>query len=183
MIISVRGTSGSGKTHLVRRVKALYDNWETVVEFGKIVGYANPKLFIFGDYRDSLQSAGADSIKWGKFAHREHRMTFLRNWAVHYNVLFEGLMESNEVGRTAVWNKQVPVHVVFLDTPLEECLAYVNRRRAARGVVDPVNPYKTTVKHQELLRVHARLGNVGVDSRRLDREQAYRWVCQLLGHA
>src|SRR5262245_42776700 len=102
MIISIRGTSGSGKTYLAQRVKAWWgDDWETKIEMGKIIGYTSRGLYLFGPYREGLQSCGADSMKWGVFRTREYRMNYLREWLYNgYHVLFEGLMESGEFHRT-----------------------------------------------------------------------------------
>jgi len=182
MIISVRGTSGSGKTTLVRKVKAWWGgDWKEQVENGKITGYTSGSLYIFGDYRDGLQGGGADITKWGPYRTRQYRMNNIADWARKgYHVLFEGLMESNEVGRTVAWGAICPVHVIYLDTPLEDCLAYINKRRAARGVHTAVDPYQTTRKHTDLKRVQRRLTAAGVDAPWLDREIAFQRIRELL---
>jgi hypothetical protein len=183
MIISIRGTSGCGKTTLMRRVKDWWsEKWDEKVENGKITGYTSNGLFIFGTYRDGLQSGGADTTKWGPFVTRQYRMDYLTHWARDgYHVLFEGLMESNEVGRTVAWMQICPVHVIFLDTPLEDCFAYIAKRRAARGVLTPVDPYQTKRKFGDLQRVNNRLVAAGVDSRWMNREAAFPHICGLLG--
>jgi GTPase SAR1 family protein len=182
MIISIRGTSGCGKTTLVRRVKEWYsDEWDSQLENGKITGYTSRNLFIFGSYREGLQTGGADSTKWGPFRTREYRMNHLTGWLRNgYNVLFEGLMESNEVGRTVKWGELGPVHVIFLDTPLEICFDYIAKRRAARGVHTPVDPYQTTRKFSDLQRVSRRLVAAGVDATWMDRDAAYFQIQKLL---
>src|SRR5262245_40357549 len=121
MFVSIRGTSGSGKTTLLRRVKEWWgDDWEIErFENGKIIGYTSRNLFIFGNYREGLQSGGPDVTKWGEFRTREFRMSFMAGWARKgYHVMFEGLMESGEVHRTVAWGAIAPVHTVFLDTPI-----------------------------------------------------------------
>jgi len=108
-------------------------------------------------------------------------MDYIAQWAQKgYHVVFEGLMESNEVHRTVAWGTICPVHVIYLDTPLEDCFAYINKRRMARGLLTPVDPYHTKHKYGDLQRVQQRLVAAGLDAPWLDREAAFQRVCELL---
>jgi len=188
MIISVRGTSGCGKTTLVRRVKDWWsDSWEEQTELDievenvKITGYTSSQLFIFGPYKEGVQTGGVDAIKWGPFRFRKHRMDFIESWLRKgYHVIHEGLMESAEVNRTATWQAICPVHAIFLDVSIQDCLAYINQRRAKRGIMEPVNPDLTVAKFKELKNVQRRLVAAGIDAPWLDREAAFHRICELL---
>lgn len=181
MIISVRGTSGSGKTHLARELMALYPSREDVLLGEKLVGHdLGGSLFVLGPYRDSAWSGGADMM--GKpNKDREAKFRLIYDWALRRHVFYEGLMEGNEVQRTVALSRQFETHVIFLDTPLDLCLQAVNERRAARGITEPVDPRKTEEKHAELTRVRVRLRQAGVTTHMLGREAALNCVRGLLG--
>lgn len=183
MIISVRGTSGSGKSYLVRRVMALLPEPQKVEHLGREVGLLyprNPPLFLFGRYVEGRTSAGADLVG-GELKVREARFKFLEDRVKQEDLLFEGLMDSNEVTRTITLKRQHPTHIIFLNTPLQDCLAAINARRAAKGNMEPVSLKKTTEKFEELKRVRHRLKDAGVATYFLDREAAFLKVCELLG--
>jgi cytidylate kinase len=188
MIISIRGTSGCGKTTLVRRVKDWWgDDWTPIierdlqVENDKIVGYTSGKVFLCGPYKDGLQTGGVDGVKWGPFRGRDYRMDYYLQWANKgYHLISEGLMESAEFRRTVAWNESHPVHAIFLATPIEECLARINRRRRIRGVLEDVNPKLTVRKHEEVMRIQKRMVVAGVDARVMDSEAAFTYICELL---
>lgn len=179
MIISVRGTSGSGKTHLARALmEKLPPPVPLLVEGRKrpLALDCGPVRFL-GDY--GVQQGGADTVR----DPREQVFRLIAQWADGgRHVFYEGLMVSNEVTRTLDLGRRHPTHVIFLNTPLDQCVAAINERRAARGVQEPVSLKKTTEKHEELLRVRARLRPSGiVQVYSLDREAAYLKVCELLG--
>lgn len=179
MIISVRGTSGSGKTHLARALMALYPSRQTLEVGGKLGGYLlGDRLRVFGPYDERVQASGADAMR--RFS-REQKFEIIGQWANQGDVFYEGLMEGNEVTRTVAQARDHTTHVIFLDHALEDCLNSINARRALRGVLEPVNPKKTEEKFEELKRVRVRLRQAGVTTHLVDRAGALNLVRGLLG--
>lgn len=95
-------------------------------------------------------------------------------------MFYEGLLIANEVTRTVLLARTHPTHVIFLDTPLDACLAAINARRALKGVTEPISRKKTEEKYVELGRVRQRLRQADVPTYLLDREAAFLKVRELL---
>jgi predicted kinase len=132
MIVSIRGTSGSGKSTLVRDVMSLYPQKSRIMikDRARPIGYLlsgrERTLFVVGHYETAC--GGCDTIPvvddiydMVRRAHEEG-----------HNVLFEGLIISAEYKRMAALHSDgLPLEVLVLDTPIEECLAGINARRRA----------------------------------------------------
>jgi hypothetical protein len=156
-IINVRGTSGSGKSTLMRKFMA-QGKAEPVEFFGAkgtralvtrvtgVNGLGSP-TYVFGPYTSPC--GGCDAITdYGNIVPE-----LLRRYAPKGHILFEGLLISGgigAVGRTMLElaGKSRTVKFALLDTPLELCVDRVNQRRAARGVLEPVNPRNTEQKYR-----------------------------------
>lgn len=179
MIISVRGTSGSGKTHLARRLMSILPAPTPLMSEGRGRPLALDcgQVRFMGDY--GVQQGGADTVR----DPREQVFRLIDQWASGgYHVFYEGLMASNEVTRTLEMGRRHPTHVIFLTTPLDQCVEAINARRVVRGVDEPVSIKKTAEKYEELVRVRSRLRAAGiVQVHALDREAAFAHVCGLLG--
>lgn len=163
MIINIRGTSGCGKSHLVRHIMSLYEHKEAVRVakrkqplFYLCTNGTGPVLAVLGHYETAC--GGCDTIPSLDQVYalvREHN-------AAGRNVLFEGLLLTNEVNRT----KDLPdCRVIFLNEPLKVCLDSVNGRRAerakAKGItLGPVNPANTEAKWNQAKRAFERFGEL-----------------------
>lgn len=183
-IIQIRGTSGSGKSHLIRRVMAKYS---TKVPH-HIPGRKQPfyyelrnawpgkPLFIVGHYETPC--GGSDTISNGT----DVIYDLVRTLAQEGNVLFEGLLISIEVTRTATLVNHGELHVIQLATPLEDCIASIKQRRLARGVDKPFNEGNAESKHKGTKTSLVRLAKASPDilTYTLDREAAYAKVVELL---
>lgn len=132
MIINIRGTSGSGKSHLVRSLMECYDSRLRVMQDGRKqpIGYlldssvSGRRLAIPGHYETDC--GGCDTITNMEQIFQEVRVAH----RVGYDVVFEGLLVSADIQRTlALHTEGLPLLVIALSTPLEECLASVNSRR------------------------------------------------------
>jgi energy-coupling factor transporter ATP-binding protein EcfA2 len=211
VIINIRGTSGSGKSTLVRRVMELYKGGKTrVMADGRKqpIGYimhspAGRPLAVVGHYETDC--GGCDTIS--------QMETIFENAAkadqLGMDVLFEGLLISADVNRTVALHKVAKrgMQVVALTTPLEQCLADVNKRRkgayekrinalssentalaeAGRKLRElppergDVNPANTTSKFKGVKQSLVRLRDAGVKTHELNREAAFTLIANLYG--
>lgn len=193
MIINVRGTSGSGKSTLMRSVMDQYAVREPVHVAGRKrplyyklwshethhVRRLGPDLVVLGHYDTAC--GGCDTIPTTD-------MTYDLVLEAHYmlgaHVLFEGLLISSDAQRTISLGQQVGTEnllVVELATTLEECLASVNQRRAARDPdLPPVDPKNTTAKWKGVQSSGAKLREAGVPYEVLGRDAALARVLEVL---
>jgi hypothetical protein len=129
MIVSVRGTSGSGKSTLVQKLIA---DRTPIFELGKLVGHQCKNFRVVGPYPDDLTLAAGVDILNHDSRKRDALFDQIIRWAVLGHVLYEGLLISNEVGRTVQIAQTFPTTVIFLTTPLDVCLDRINARRRLR---------------------------------------------------
>src|SRR5262245_12865768 len=143
MIINVRGTHGSGKTELARRVMARFKRKKPLYIEGRKapIGYlcSNPsedrKLFVAGSYESV--TGGCDTIPKvdlmyttiRKYAKREHDVLFEGILAQHSTPNIQRLIDAgNEVA------------VVVIDVATSKAIKGVKARRRARGDTRPLDP-------------------------------------------
>jgi len=183
MIVNIRGTSGSGKSHIIRQVMDRYggkDSFEPVMLEGrkKPFGYYSTSggLFIPGHYES--QCGGCDTIHG-----QDTIFNLVRSWAERgANVLFEGLLVSEEVRRTVELSKSFSeLRVLAIDHPIEECLAAINGRRLLRNPeAAPVNPANTTNRVRVISRAMSRLTKAGLPAQWGTRGQVLCWTKEFL---
>lgn len=140
MIINIAGTNGSGKTYVVRAmleraklIQVIPGNklWK---EFGRLVELAPGRtIFVLGRYEDKWDTGGADTIKDVELI---YRLVF-EHVSKGEDVVYEGAMAMNHMRGCDMVGKMVraniPVHVLLLQTTLDECKAGINARRSRRG--------------------------------------------------
>lgn len=165
MVINLRGTSGSGKTTVVR---GLIERG-TLTPLGgtpkKPEAYRlefSPSTFInntyiIGSYENVC--GGCDSIST-----QDEICRRIRDYAKAGHVVVEGLLMSHLFSRYAMLDRELhalgtPFIWAFLDTPLETCIARVQQRRDARGTVTPLNTKNTTDKWHDMRRVFKKCVN------------------------
>lgn len=191
MIINIRGTSGSGKTHLVRQVMDRYDGRYKFYEKGRRqpIGYLyhladtepeHHSLAIIGHYETAC--GGCDTI-----SKMEKIFELVQQSAeAGHDVLFEGLLIAADVNRhVATWEwareRDIPMEVMALTTPLDVCIDSVNARRHARNPdLPPVKTRNTEAKFGGVLKSMERLQAAGVPTWSGTREEALAHIEDLL---
>lgn len=196
--INVRGTGGSGKSTLVRRVMGHYRS-EPLRREGRrrplgyhLEGAGASPLYVPGHYETAC--GGCDTIKTPGEVYDliNLALTDVQGSTGHsYDVLYEGIMVMDDVRRAVEldkWLKRMPsgeplrnrLYVIYLTTPIEECLAAIRARREARGDTRPLDPRNTVDRKRRAEGGLRRLREAGISVECLSREDAFTRVCGLL---
>lgn len=187
MIIQIRGTSGSGKTTIVKNIMKLYEP-KPVMRIGRKrpIAYrckhprGERELAIIGHYE--TKCGGCDTISTPGQSYPIIFDLIRRNAQEERNVLFEGLLISGD----AKWSSQLndmDFRIIELTTSLEDCLDSINERRKIRlkEKYTPVNPENTQAKHSLIQRCNNKLNlEFKIPVERLTREEAFSRVRELL---
>ena len=165
MIISIRGTHGSGKSSVMKALLASYDGAPLFGRLGakkpeayelKIEGVGAP-VYILGPYANAC--GGCDAVQPYDII-----LDLLTHYAARGHVLFEGALVSSSYGRIGrlmeQWGRQSVF--AFLPTPVEECLRRITVRRLARGDERPLNPKNTEGKHRSIESSRKQVTKAGV---------------------
>lgn len=177
-IIQIRGTSGSGKTTVMRRVMVRLPGMLTRRPI-YVEGRKRPLYYEFGNnivVLGSYESAcgGCDTI--GSAAQCFKEIVALDQMGK--TVLCEGLLLSEDVK----WSSQLPdLRVVYLTTPLETCLKQIEGRRKEAGNDKPLNPENTRKRVDVIERSRVKLINGNVDCRRCSSDQATGIILKWIG--
>ena len=158
VIVNPRGTSGSGKTELVRRLLADY-GWgrdghgEPIRRAGRArpMGYRlrHPRggrpLAVLGHYEATC--GGCDTIRATDGGLGEAFRLAAEHASGSHDVLLEGLLLSGEHQLSTDLARAHELHVLRLSTPLDRCVRnVVARRRAGRGAWASIA--RTATAHQ-----------------------------------
>lgn len=189
MIINISGTSGSGKSTIVREIMSLYDRREALMAppRKRPVAYTcirkeGKKLFIPGHYEmncggcDTLANFFPDSmydgiIGWIRAAHSKNA-----------DVMYEGLIMEHEVRRGIQMHKDgLPMILISIDISLEKCLEAVQKRREAKGNFKVLNPKHTIISFKDSERKRKRWVEAGIQRELLTREKSVEFIANLLG--
>jgi hypothetical protein len=186
-IINIRGTSGAGKSHLARRILALYPDRipnyvhgrrQPITYLCSRPGHHRP-LLVLGHYE--VEGGGADNV-----AQRDQAFAIMTEAVTAgTGVFWEGVVYSDEVTRTVDLERTAQengqrLYVILLTTPVEQCLADIRARRERAGNVKPLNEANTRSRVGAIQRACSRLRDAGVPVERLDREAAYLRCAELL---
>jgi hypothetical protein len=162
MIVNIRGTHGSGKSTVVKKIMGRFPTEVEEYEerprgrkalvyrvFPKARSYGQRQaapLYVIGNYDTAC--GGCDGIQ-----------PYDRIWPLVYkygtfsDVLFEGALVSSSYGNIGRSSEEFGKNFVFafMDTPLEICLERVRARRLAKGNEKPLDPKNTTTKWNHVM--------------------------------
>lgn len=178
MIISLRGTNGSGKSTIVRNVMKLYSHRHQIQYPGrrKPLGYVlHPRspevkpLFVPGHYE--IANGGVDTLESLDDAYD----LITKHHSMGFNVLYEGKNMSDGATRLAqVYASQHSVSVALIDEPVKKCVDAV-RARGHKIKVDTIEKL-----HKKSRRVADILEKTGVEVYRGNRAAVFQQVRQWL---
>lgn len=185
MIINLRGTSGSGKSYIIKKIMGLFD----VVDPIHIEGRQQPyhyhlwskkrgrPVFVIGHYETPC--GGADTIK--TFEEVLEMIDYADYFG--FDVLFEGLLFSPDTWRLELrYKRGIDVKIVALTTSLEDCIASVEKRRRARGNNKPLKPKNTVIKDKAIKTSIRRITEeTEMELHQLNRRKAYDFIRETLG--
>lgn len=173
MIIQIRGTSGSGKTWVMRevmkRLPGMLERKPIYVE-----GRKQPLYYLFegvavlGHYEATC--GGCDNVGSARAVYDLiHKV-----YPACGTVLCEGLLLSEDTKWTKELAKEYPgaLRVIFLTTPLEKCLSQIESRRKEAGNDKPLNPFNTSNRVTTIERARGKLEAEGILCRRCSPNQA-----------
>ena len=168
MIINIRGTSGSGKTHTVRSFMNAYGPDISIPLDGKstaahVFYYKMQPVYLIGSYKNVC--GGCDAIPTQDIA-----CSLVRHFSKFGHVLFEGLLMSHLFARyNALYNELTEVGekfvIAYMDTPLELSIERVKQRRLDKGNTKEFNPQNTISHHESTLTTYDKFKKVGADVR------------------
>ena len=168
MIINIRGTSGSGKTHTARSFLDHYSpNLEIMDSSGKLVAHAvsykTLPVYLIGSYRNIC--GGCDAVP-----DQDTVCGLVRHFSQFGHVIFEGLLISHLYARyKALYDElfgkfNIPFVYAYMDTPLELCIERVKSRRLAKGNSKPFNPENTISHYHATWKTYEKFRQDGVET-------------------
>lgn len=193
--INIRGTGGSGKSTLVKRVLELYPNHANITEKGRKRAMATCHWFAPGDGAPAVRSGlfvpghyetacgGCDTVKT---VDKVYEMVRAATLGDGNNAVYEGIMVMDDVTRAVTFDQELKklkskLVVVSLTTSIEECLEGIRARKEARGDPKPLNEKNTRERMKRQVNSLHRLKQAGVELRKLSRDDAFIQIRELLG--
>lgn len=186
MIINIAGTSGSGKTHLIRGFLA-WAKSRGVVKSCYIDGRKEPigydiilprskTIHLVGAY-ENADTAGCDTIRDVVWA-----FDYIKEQSeLNKHVVYEGLFMMNMTRGPQMAEELGNVTVLQLTDPLAVCIASINDRREARGE-GPLRKKENTIGNFKRADNYAgKMRMAGAAIIRTNRDKALGLLVGLLG--
>jgi hypothetical protein len=165
MIISIRGTHGSGKSTIM---KALITQYATERFYGR-AGKHRPEayalaipgvtsvVYVLGPYETAC--GGCDCIQPYALI-----LDLLAEYSSRGHVLLEGALVSSSYGTVGHFMEKFGPRgiMAFLTTPLEECIKRIVQRRLDRGDLRPLNTKNTEGKNRSMLNTRKQIAKFGI---------------------
>lgn len=178
VIIQIRGTSGSGKTWVMRQIldgahwQAEYAPGRRRPLYYRSVEPGMDPTVILGSYETAC--GGCDSIGSARAVYKLTQQVLRDHPGV--TVLQEGLLLSEDVKWTTELAADFSVLALFLTTPVETCLAQIRARRAAAGNAKPLNEHNTRARVGVIERARVKLLDRDVECRLRTSDQSIRVI-------
>lgn len=158
MIVKIHGTSGAGKTAIVRDIM---EDASQILPIGpvkrpeayKVIHpFLKRPLYILGPYENTC--GGMDGV-----TSVDKQIELIERFVEEGHVLYEGLLLSTYYGRLgAITEKWANRHIfAFLNTPIEVCIERVKARRLAAGNLKLLNEVNTRKRTVPILALRNRL--------------------------
>jgi len=191
---NLRGTSGTGKSTIIRNLMAKYSKREPQFITGRKqpISYklyrddGGSPLFVLGHYE--MPTGGVDTISGMELIYK------MINEAADsgFDVAYEGLVVSSDCVRCIDLKNRHSLLVIELTTPIEVCLEGIRARRAASAaaksakkgieiIPKEVDPKNTVAKQKQIVPQRKRFKAAGVDFRMLNREEAMQAILTHFG--
>lgn len=170
MIISLRGTSGAGKSHLVRRIVKNYVSPYDVYTEGRskpVYSIYDEKVAVLGHYM--IANGGVDTLSDISYAY-----ALAVDLAKRYHVLMEGKNMSDGLKNITKLTLTHEVHIVHITTPISKCISSVHERGhniAEKSII------KTDAKIRRNVQVFI---EQKMNVFQGDRDECYKYVMNLL---
>jgi len=181
VIISLRGTSGSGKSHVVHQILRSYESVITIEYPNEEGRKSRPRgyvcrrpgqkapLFVPGHYE--IANGGLDTLPSLDYAYD----LILKHHELGMSVLYEGKNMSDGWGRVVEMKRSgLSVKVILLSTPLRECVASVRARGHQIAETSIRKVYEKCKRDAQKMAAH------GLACHQMTREQTLRQVRQWL---
>lgn len=161
ILLNLRGTHGSGKSHVMRNFLAMHPAQKK--HYG-VLGARLPEayeltikgcdkpVYVIGPY--ITVCGGLDCVR-----PYDNIMVLVDKYQKKGHVVFEGLIAAGVYGRVGEFLEQFKkrVHFLFLDTPLDTCIQRVQSRRDTRGTKTEFNDANVRKKYAAVLSVKKRV--------------------------
>lgn len=176
-IITIRGTSGAGKSTVIHTLLSHYPHRAVEPEVTKVDLPTGEALYVLGRY--ASQCGGCDAMK--DYSLRVPLLVAKYHPLGH--VVFEGLLVSGAYGKIGEALEQYGDRVIyaFLDTPLETCQARIDERRARAGKPPLPSHHNTEAKFKAVLSVKEKVARTQARVVDLPHQQAVRAFLRLIG--
>jgi predicted kinase len=192
-VINLRGTSGSGKSFIVREMMSRYPDVERHHVSIRKQPYAytcrrpdGKSLYVVGHYETAC--GGADTISKefefeGVVRNGMELVYAMVESAASkgHDVIFEGLIVASDVKRCIDLKNRYDLLVIRLTTSIEECGRSIQARRDAKGDERPLSLRNTELKYRALLPQAIHFKDAGVNYRAIDRATAMAECAAFLG--
>lgn len=162
MIVKIHGTSGAGKTTIVRDIMEMATQ---ILPLGPVKRPEAYKLtmpnlvsplYILGSYENTC--GGMDGI-----SSVQDQIDLIHKYAALGHVVYEGLLMSTYHGKLGeAMNCYGNNHVwAFLDTPIDVCIDRIKQRRLEAGNDKPLNEDNTRNRMKPIQSLQGRLLRMG----------------------